>query len=70
MHAKVILFEVADMEQAIRVATMAIERGIWQTVEIWRDEPSAGTEDDILITEARVLVRGSGHGRSIFAYRA
>ncbi|USW49518.1 Putative DNA methylase, N-6 adenine-specific, DNA methylase, adenine-specific [Septoria linicola] len=70
VHAKVVLFEVADMEQAGRVATMAVGRGVWQTIEIWRDEPSAGTEQDLIITGARVLVRGAGHGRSVLAYRA
>jgi methylase of polypeptide subunit release factors len=71
VNAKVCLFEVADLEQATRVAAMAVERGTWDVVEIWRDEPGAGgdTEETLTIGGRDVRVRGTGHGRSIFAKR-
>ncbi|KAI4834190.1 S-adenosyl-L-methionine-dependent methyltransferase [Aureobasidium sp. EXF-8845] len=36
---KVVLFEVADLAQAERIAEMAREQGIWDRIEIWRDDP-------------------------------
>lgn len=73
VNSKVVLFEVADMEQACRVAAMADKH--WAIVEIWRDDPSAtdgeteyvgiGYED-----RRRVRVRGQGNGRSVVAYTA
>jgi methylase of polypeptide subunit release factors len=73
VRSKVVLFEVADMEQACRVAAMANER--WHTVEIWRDDPGAiGCEVEYveISGEARqsVRVRGKGNGRSVVAYTA
>jgi methylase of polypeptide subunit release factors len=73
VKSKVVLFEVADMEQACRVAAMADER--WHTVEIWRDDPGAiGCEVEHVEIggEARqsVRVRGKGNGRSVVAYTA
>ncbi|KAM3423406.1 hypothetical protein BST61_g839 [Cercospora zeina] len=69
LEAKVVLFEVADMEQAQRVAAMAVSQGAWSGVEIWRDEPAAGsTVDSVQIDLHNVAVRGVGHGRSVVAY--
>lgn len=71
LNTKVVLFEVADMEQACRVATMANEH--WGTVEIWRDDPGA-TTCETEYAEApcdlrpRIRVRGAGNGRSVVAY--
>ena len=71
VQAKVFLFEVGDMEQAVRVATTTLERGIWDKVEIWRDEPAAALAEEVLrINGQHVLLRGRGQPRSIFAYRA
>lgn len=71
VNSRVVLFEVADMEQACRVAAMADEH--WATVEIWRDDPGA-TVDEMEYAEVgrgdrqRVRVRGQGNGRSVVAY--
>jgi methylase of polypeptide subunit release factors len=73
LDTKVVLFEVADMEQALRVAGLA--DGDWDVVEIWRDDPSSGGGEvesvDVGEGEARrrVGVRGVGNGRSVVAYR-
>ncbi|KAH0035184.1 modification methylase HemK, partial [Aureobasidium melanogenum] len=70
--AKVVLFEVADLEQAERVALMAKDQGIWDGIEIWRDYPSEHDPDvEIINTGALkdVKILGTGNGRSVFAYR-
>jgi methylase of polypeptide subunit release factors len=73
VRSKVVLFEVADMEQARRVAAMANEH--WHTVEIWRDDPGA-TDCRVEHVEIggklrqNVRVRGNGNGRSVVAYTA
>lgn len=67
------LFEVADMEQAIRVAGLAGED--WEAVEIWRDDPGAGGDEVEFVDvgegegRRRVDVRGVGNGRSVVAYK-
>ncbi|RMY53794.1 hypothetical protein D0863_13838 [Hortaea werneckii] len=71
LESNIILLEVADIEQAVRVASMAIEQSLWAGVEIWRDEPDGDTSQvtQIDVNGSRVTVKGSGHGRSVFAYR-
>ena len=39
VNANILLVEVSDMDQAIRVAAMARERKRWQGIEIWHDNP-------------------------------
>ena len=73
LDTKVVLYEVADMEQAIRVAGLAGDH--WEAVEIWRDDPGAseGEVEFVGVGEGegrrRVDVRGVGNGRSVVAYR-
>lgn len=70
IEAKVILFEVADLKQAQRVAAMAVRQGTWDRVEIWRDEPTANSVSENVQTDRHnIAVRGVGHGRSVVAYR-
>ena len=71
LESKIILLEVADIEQAVRVASMVIDQSLWAGVEIWRDEPSEDSSQltQIDVNGSRVTVKGSGHGRSVFAYR-
>lgn len=72
VDAQVILYEVADLGQACRVAAMAQAQGIWSSIEIWRDDPTQNDEEgnleDVFIPNG-VKVIGSGNGRSVFAYR-
>lgn len=73
LDTKVVLFEVADMEQAIRVAGMADDK--WDVLEIWRDDPGSrgGEVEFVDVGEGdgrrRVGVRGVGNGRSVVAYK-
>ena len=72
-NTKVVLFEVADMEQALRVAGMAGDD--WEVVEVWRDDPDAGggEVENVNIgagaARRRVVVKGVGNGRSVVACR-
>ncbi|KAI4818519.1 S-adenosyl-L-methionine-dependent methyltransferase [Aureobasidium sp. EXF-8845] len=47
LSTRVVLFEVADLAQAERVAEMARKQGIWDGIEIWRDDPEGnGSKGD------------------------
>lgn len=66
MKAKVLLVEVSNIDQAIRVANMAKNRkdasGPWSAIEVWRDDPSK-TNNEETIGGFRVF--GEGEGRSV-----
>ena len=70
LKAKVVLVEVSDMDQARRIATLALHRRIWNGIEIWRDDPDDPLMDSeqMRIDETLIPVRGSGHGRSVLMY--
>ncbi|CAN8095697.1 unnamed protein product [Discula destructiva] len=77
--ARVMLFEVGDMAQALRVVEMALghcglrARGSVE-VEVWRDWPDAAPLEDEETSKVsqvdeenrEVRIKGSGHGRSVF----
>jgi methylase of polypeptide subunit release factors len=46
ISAKILLFEVADLKQAKRVARMVDKQGGWDGVEIWRDDPIGCSDED------------------------
>ncbi|KAK3109310.1 hypothetical protein LTR53_017574 [Teratosphaeriaceae sp. CCFEE 6253] len=69
LEAKIMLVEVADMDQATRVAAMAASERRWERIEIWRDDPTSLAVDQVMIADIMVRVLGMGHGRSVFAYR-
>ena len=76
LDTQIVLVEVADLEQAKRVAALMIEQGIWDGVKIWRDDPNARCETQSALVplqhhgESRsVPVLGSGNGRSVLAFR-
>lgn len=78
LRPRVMLFEVGDLKQALRVAEMALGHkdiagsGSDVNVEVWRDWPDAAPEQDeelsakVLEGSREVHIRGSGHGRSVF----
>lgn len=72
VKAKICLFEVADLEQATRLAAMALKQGVWERVEIWRDDPQVNPEivHTIKVGESDVRIRGSGNGRSVLVHRS
>ena len=70
-QAQVILFEVADMDQAKRVSSLVLKHARWQVCEIWRDWPVQGSEADdckLVIEDKKVPVKGEGEGRAVFAW--
>lgn len=70
LEAKVILFEVADLEQAKRVASMMAQRQTYPNIEIWRDDPaSQGDSEAFTSHDTDVKILGDGNGRSVFAWR-
>ncbi|KAK4580494.1 hypothetical protein LTR86_000697 [Recurvomyces mirabilis] len=69
LDAKIMLLEVGDLAQALRVAGMIVRQGIWDHVEVWRDEPGYRVIESVLVDGVVVTVRGRGSGRSVFAFR-
>ena len=73
VNAKLFLVEVADMEQAKRVAALASKSGQWDEFQIWRDWPEQGAvprRDVLKVGNETVEIIGEGHGRSVFLSRA
>jgi methylase of polypeptide subunit release factors len=71
VNAKMVLFEVADIAQAQRVVSMIIRQGVWDEIEVWRDEPEGGTSalERVSVDGIDIEVYGSGNGRSVVARR-
>ncbi|KAF2878502.1 S-adenosyl-L-methionine-dependent methyltransferase [Massariosphaeria phaeospora] len=65
VEAKIVLFEVADLGQALRIAKQARRFDIFDGIEIWRDQPNE-TDHEILDD---FPVVGQGNGRSVFCWR-
>lgn len=71
VRAKIVLFEVADLEQAQRVAEMVVSRNAFERVEIWRDDPSQVNDHHDHTGDLKcVRLRGEGNGRTVVAWRA
>lgn len=72
--ARIVLMEVGDLQQALRVAQIALNMGLWSLVEVWRDwpdqEPDRPEEvEEAAVGQHRIRIRGSGHGRSVLCRR-
>ena len=71
MRTNVVLLEVEDMDQAVRVAKMAVQQGQWYTFEIWRDEPASNEPCQYVTVASKsekhevVRICGTGEGRSV-----
>lgn len=68
VEAKVILLEVADLEQALRVARFARALDIFDGIEIWREQPDASPHDST-DNEDGFPVLGQGNARSVICWR-
>ena len=68
--AKIIAFEVSDVSQALRVAKLAEQQGLWEGIEVWRDIID-GSGDGASLVEYRenIPIRGSGNGRAVICWR-
>lgn len=83
VHAKIVWFEVADLQQASRVAALIRRASDAQdNVEIWREDPAASRSvqvkeapwhdfdaDSELERYNGIPVRGTGNGRSVIWWR-
>ncbi|KAI9785258.1 MAG: hypothetical protein M1816_000444 [Peltula sp. TS41687] len=75
VKAKLVLLETADLEQATRVANLAVKSSLWDGVEIWRDWPDQGngrtrkTPETVQLHDETVLIRGEGNGRVVLCWR-
>lgn len=72
--ARIVLMEVGDLQQALRVAKIALDMKLWSLVDIWRDWPDQLRDMTSEVGEApigqnKIWVRGSGHGRSVLCRR-
>lgn len=68
-RARLTLVEVADLDQAKRIASLGIRSGNWQNCEIWRDWPDDQPAFEINISGVSVGVLGEGNGRSVLFRR-
>ncbi len=68
VEAKIVLLEVADLDQACRVAQIAQNLNIFDGIEVWRDQPDATTHNTTNETQFPVL--GQGNARSVLCWRA
>ena len=66
--ARAVLMEVGGLDQATRVASIAVDRA-WGGVEIWRDDPATDHTDVVPTGQSEVMVRGTGEGRSVVAWK-
>lgn len=73
--ARIVLMEVGNLQQALRVAQIALNMGLWSLVEVWRDWPDQQpdilneVEEEAVAGQHRIRIRGSGHGRSVLCRR-
>lgn len=74
VEAKIVLLEIADMEQAVRVVRMARNMDFFDGIEIWRDQPESfhPIHDPPMSVEANlrgIPILGQGNARSVLCYR-
>lgn len=67
VEAKIVLLEVADLEQALRVARLAQKLNTFDGIEIWRDDPDVSASQPTI--EDGFQVYGEGNGRSVLCWR-
>ena len=70
---QIVLFEVAGLEQAMRVADMVGRRAEWDGCEVWKDWPGQGNTQrfgKVEVGNGRLIaVKGEGNGRAVLAWR-
>lgn len=69
LRSKVLLVEVADLEQANRVVDLARASGRWDGTQLWRDDLAAPARIDGEVTSTGISVRGRGSARSVLCWR-
>ncbi|KAL1601645.1 hypothetical protein SLS60_006560 [Paraconiothyrium brasiliense] len=67
VEAKIVLLEVADLDQALRVARAAKTLRLFDGIEIWREQPDEPHGPSLETAEFPVL--GQGNARSVICWR-
>lgn len=67
LETKVVLLEIADLPQALRVAQLAKETAFFDGIEIWRDDPKSTSSEPTIENGFDVL--GNGNARSVVCWR-
>lgn len=67
VEAKIVLLEVADMDQALRVAQRAHDFDIFDGIEIWREDPTSNAVE--ASEEVGFPTVGEGNARSVVCWR-
>ena len=67
LETKVVLLEVADLPQALRVAQLAKGLNLFDGIEIWRDDPKPTSSEPTVEDGFDVL--GNGNARSVVCWR-
>jgi hypothetical protein len=67
VEAKIVLLEVADLEQAHRVAQHAHKLDIFDGIEIWREDPTASRTSEPEASGFPII--GEGNARSVLCWR-
>ena len=73
VNAKLVLMEVADMTQAVRVAVMVRRKMVWEGCEIWRDwtglKKMGHLSEWVEVDGKTTAVIGGGNGRVVVCWR-
>jgi methylase of polypeptide subunit release factors len=72
IEAKIVLLEVADLAQALRVARQAQDTGWFDGVEIWRDQPDTveqASDEKTAAEPQEFPIVGQGNARTVLCYR-
>ncbi|OSS47898.1 hypothetical protein B5807_06626 [Epicoccum nigrum] len=67
LETKIVLLEIANLPQALRVAQLAKETNLFDGIEIWRDDPKSTPSEST--TEDGFNVLGTGNARSVVCWR-
>lgn len=68
LSVKICMFEIGDLEQARRVARLVKESGVWDGVQIWRDEPGLTADDGVEEVDGTTVL-GRGNIRAVVCWR-
>lgn len=67
VDSKIVLLEIADLDQALRIAHAARKMNIFDGIEIWREQPDEPPHDSPTVEGFSVF--GQGNARSVVCWR-
>ncbi|KAF2688510.1 S-adenosyl-L-methionine-dependent methyltransferase [Lentithecium fluviatile CBS 122367] len=71
VEAKIVLLEIADLDQALRVGRRVREMDIYDGIEIWCDQPDAhpNTAAEDPASDSEFPIFGTGNARTVLCHR-